>query len=705
MAIASEYRTVREISQAVQAADPAVLLVSPRILQRVIRIDRRIPTFGLSVPHRRSYFLSRQRLFDIVSRFELEVDVDHAIPEQVVLLERPDEEDFLERPAAEILCDYWRALFHVRVHLALERQIRAGNLTDTDVLERLRELGAAEYAEIRSVLQRDEMLLPPRTEVSTYCEFAAVFLELWYFTPDQLAWHFPALGDGVRIARQLEQLLDHAALYAATRVPGAAEPGDLPREEDEWSDAYPPPVEVVNVDPLKPSPPSYWRNLARAEKVGALGNVVKAAILRKKAAREALPDRVRDVESLAHAELQRLARRLRPVLGLTEEETRDWAEALTPLLKHADGLRSADARLLYDLQKVCVEHERGVYSLDLLSWVRSWGRVPIRRALPLLRQVLVTKHLQSASRKLTNSRLSGPARARLSQLIQAAAERAKLRLRDRVRPRIIETLEAEGLSPQNVPERVAFRKIVEELLDRIVAHGYLNMGHLRDTLSQNNLKLQDLTSLWELLFGDLLLRIDRRLAWSLDGIYHRGPIYLRMSQRLSAMAFGTPLGRSLTRYVALPFGGAFLLVEFLRHILHLFLDREASIAPEIDNAEQLTAAAHRAAELSSAPQPWLSTVSLVVGLGFFLMLLIENASFRERCIAFVWRAGQLLRKLFFDWPAMLLKLSWVRRFLDSPFYGVLMNYLFKPLVFTTCCILPYEHRFGSVTWGTGATIF
>jgi hypothetical protein len=300
---------------------------------------------------------------------------------------------------------------------------------------------------------------------------------------------------------------------------------------------------------LRPSPPVYWRLIARAERVGSLGNVVKAAILRKKASRQALPDRSRETSDLAQAELHRLARRLQPVLTLSDDETREWADALIPLLERADkGFRTAEAKVLYDLQKVCVEHERGVYTLDLLKWLRHLGRVPLRRNMPLLRQVLVTKHLQSAARKLAATRVTGLARTRLSQLIAAAVEKANSLLRDRLRPQIAEALSSEGMRPGNVPERVAFRKIVEELVDRIVERGHLNLGQLRDTISQNNFKLPDLTSLLELLTGDLLLRIDRRLAEILDGVYHRGPVYLSLSQRLSAMAFGTQFGRFHSQY-------------------------------------------------------------------------------------------------------------------------------------------------------------
>src|SRR5262249_21554479 len=127
-----------------------------------------------------------------------------------------------------------------------------------------------------------------------------------------------------------------------------------------------------------------------------------------------------------------------------------------------------------------------------------------------------------------------------------------------------------GMSPQNFPEQVALNKLTEELLDQVVERGYLNMSHLRDGVSGNNLKLPDLAGPREFFLGDRLLRANRRLVVSLDGIYHRGEVYLRWMQRLSSVAFGTPVGRFLTRYLALPFGGAFIILKGLYYLIEEF---------------------------------------------------------------------------------------------------------------------------------------
>src|SRR5205814_6804986 len=99
--------------------------------------------------------------------------------------------------------------------------------------------------------------------------------------------------------------------------------------------------------------------------------------------------------------LVRLAQRLQPALHLDRAALEEWQSVLPALLgKAAQGIWAVEARLLYDLQKVCIDHERDVYALDVVEWALSLGRRPIKRLLPHQREVLMTKHLRSAARRL-----------------------------------------------------------------------------------------------------------------------------------------------------------------------------------------------------------------------------------------------------------------------------------------------------------------
>src|SRR5262249_48934852 len=130
------------------------------------------------------------------------------------------------------------------------------------------------------------------------------------------------------------------------------------------------------------------------------------------------------------------------------------------------------------------------------------------------------------------------------------------------------------------------------------------MGDLRDAVSRNNLRLPDLSGPAEFFRGDRIIRANRRLPIALDGVYRRGEFYLRWLQRISSLAFRTAIGRALVLYLLLPFGGAFLALEGVQHILNplaeLVLPKEGS-GPERAPASERSAEGAETAAPTEAP--------------------------------------------------------------------------------------------------------
>src|SRR5262249_13669313 len=106
----------------------------------------------------------------------------------------------------------------------------------------------------------------------------------------------------------------------------------------------------------------------------------------------------------------------------------------------------------------------------------------------------------------------------------------------------------------------------EELLDGACERGFIRIGDLRDAIARNRVKLADLAGPGEWLNGDPLIRANRQLALRLDGVYRRGEFYMRLLQRMCSLFFGTRPGRWFTLFLALPIGGAFLLIEAVKHM-------------------------------------------------------------------------------------------------------------------------------------------
>jgi hypothetical protein len=463
------------------------------------------------------------------------------------------------------------------------------------------------------------------------------------------------------VDRLVAEGIDAEAILAETKLPGAL---DIDEDEAGGEEVWPEfRLGGELLHPRKQSERYHCRLMERADRARGRGNHVRSAMARWHAALVIGPKLARAARAEARQDIERLTGRLQAALGLSWDDVSTWLDALAALVTPAiRGIWTPEARLLYDLQKVCVDFERGVFKLDVPAWVRSGGRQPLKRPVPCQREVLMIKHLHAAALRLKSVRVSPAARQQLALLLDVASKRTQARMAENLRPRIVKTLEEVGLVPRNLPERVAQLKVVEELIDRITDRGYLAMGDLRDTISRNNLKLRDLPGFRSLLSGDQLLEADRRLADSLAGVYRRGEIYLRLPQSLSSLAFGTPSGRFLTRYAILPFGGAFIVLYALQHLLNL------------------------AAEHLGTGTLKLCTTGSVILLGLVTTGLLYHAPFREACLAGLHNLYLGARWLVVDLPAAVLRLPWVRVLVDSAAFRLLGRYGLKPLIFSALLV-------------------
>ena len=116
--------------------------------------------------------------------------------------------------------------------------------------------------------------------------------------------------------------------------------------------------------------------------------------------------------------------------------------------------------MLYDLQKVCIEQERNVYRLDLVEWVRTFGKRPIRRPLPLLRDALMIRHLRTALGRLATAQLARDEREHVAALLKAAQDEAWSSARlEEESARVRATLEHRSGRPPVPPMLRAVRKL------------------------------------------------------------------------------------------------------------------------------------------------------------------------------------------------------------------------------------------------------
>jgi hypothetical protein len=654
-----------ELQHVLHAVNPAAILVAPQVLERVVQQVWNMPAVPWDAPHRKSFVVTRKVLFNHIEQEDLELNPEYELPTTtMILLVRPSHERLASEPRDSILGDYWRLLFHASIHHRLETLWHDEQLTQEEIRARIDQIGQTEFAEIRKVLVEDRFLLSSATEQALYIEFAAVYLELRYFAANMLPICFPSLADGQMVEQILSRDFNPEELFRATRLLGAPDP--VPRTDNSSDESH----------------DYYWNLVRRAERAADGGNTVRAAILRTKAARVAPANLTRSTRAEAEADMHRLAGRLETALELTRTDAAEWCKDLNSLLDKADqGNRTVEAELLFDLQNICLDTEEGIYALSLIDWLLSAGRRPIKRQLVGQRQVRVIKHLRNASQRLTMARLSDTDRQHLGRLLRAALQQSEERLRARFRPTLESALIDVGLEPGNLPEKAAFYKVIEELLDRIVAQGFLTFSDVRDTISRNQLKLPDLADPQDFARGDPLLRLDRRLGSLLDGVYRPSELYLRVLERFTAVNFGTKIGRLLTRYITLPFGGAFLLLLcFNKVVLHYTLwlfgvSNHATTLETVLTSDGMPVVVPRFQEQDILPM-WV-LVALTPLLGAYILALVHSNKVRQRSRRLWDRIVDGLRLVFVDWPVRLARMPWLRTLSESwPiqfFYWILLK--------------------------------
>lgn len=527
-------------------------VLSPTVLRRIIR-DRH--PVGFHVPHDTFYILDRKELLDTV-------DPNTLIPP---LHEHLDTFYLLAAPPHYLSQ-------HEQLHLLSRRFFCARLLhnlrrTPQSYQNPLQHLDGPSLDEIRAILLEEDRILPPYTPEGLLEAFALQLLELHHFEPDNVEGFFPTLSSVHALATKLSETTQSASIYHDTRLQDAPPPRTLQRLKAE---AHTPP----------PTPIPLHENTARTriERASKRGNDVRAAILALRSGASPRPH------------LHNLGERLSHALGQQGPNPEKWASALAPLLPWASrGLAPPEARLLFDLQRACVERERESLRLDLVGWGISGGEQPAMRPLPGLDLILISRSLKRASSRVPTLHLKADELSALTPLLKEAAQCAQDRLLDRFERPLRDALHDVGIHPQNLPEQIAADKLVAELLDRLVARGFLSLGDLRDAISRNDIKLEDLTDPKSFLAGDELLRLDRLLDRRFEGASRRGEAYMRMLQRLSALAFGTRPGRWITRTLLLPFGGAHVVLEGTQHILSPLLVWMGGSPIHISNLASLAA--------------------------------------------------------------------------------------------------------------------
>lgn len=530
---------------------------------------------------------------------------------------------------------------------------RAGYLEKSvNALARFNALPESERREIRFVLVAEQLLPDRATEGETATTFLAVLAELTANRPEAIADFYPLLAAS---KVPLDPLLDGFGILANPSVES-----NIPAL---------PPVVAPNV----------------GETIANTRNHVRLAI-----------DYYRRPEDRAAAVgilCEGLGGRLRETLAIEDSSIAELKSAMAALLPYtAAATWTPAAKALYELQKLALDLAKPLYAVAPFEWLRSFGERPVKQPLEKARDIIRLRHLAKAEKQLAKVPLGPAERRAWDGFFHREKHDAEAGIATLIGPILRDALDRAGLVPTSRVESVAREKLVGELLRTICERGFFRLADLRDAIARNSIKMHDLDGFRELATGDELLRADKILASELFGIYQRGEAYLRGIQRLSAAGFGTPVGRAVALFVLLPFGGAFLTLEFLQHLLHG--------AAGLAHAIGLTSETHH---------PHVVVWWSVLLLGGFFLGLLHSPPFRAAVGTALGHFGRTLGAVFVTLPKYLWNSRPVRAIRQNPTAQYLWRTVALPLAIgalaTLATVLYSDLLSPAAATGIGAIAF
>lgn len=622
--------------------EPRLLLVPRKVIDKVVLHQRKITAIvGLisgQFSSIDSVWTDFETINSISQEIEFEIEVGSLPFGKILLLARVEGEMPGKFNIEERNIMYWRRIFNAEIKLKFLELFEKGLLTETEIENKINLIGRTVFAEALQVLEQEHKIFPEQDLSEKYISFAATFAETYRFSENLMGNYFPSIKDYESLLVIIRNDVAEDVIFEETRIAGTQNPHPTPETHAEESSEY------------------FKKLSEQAEKESALNHATESAILWTQANRVAPAELSPTTIERAHKEIRKLVKRLQSVLNFNSSDFHNWESALIPLLDKADqGSSPVEARLLLELQSACEDFEQEIYRIDILGWAISLGKKPVKRPLRFQRLIKIHQRLKEASLNAITTRLAFSDRKKLETLLQSVWKQNESLLRGEIRPVIENNLHSVGLKGEGAFGEIARRRLVEEFLDRIIEQGYLNYTELRDMISRNHLKLEDVRDASSFFKGDALLTLDENLSSQLDGIYRRSDFYLRWLERSTALNFGTSTGRTLTKFFSLPFGGSFLIVESA----DLINDKISG-----DRIPDLT-----------------KTLAFII-FGLFLFGVINNLSFRSfvfNCLLSIWK---ITKFIFFQVPSKLLAWNPFLLIWKSLPVQVIYSLIIKPLLFT-----------------------
>lgn len=631
--------------------EPRMVLVPSRVISKIIQKQRNLSTLESlipgNIPKASSCWTDSETVSSLSQELEFDLKADQLPFGKILLLAKPETEKISDKKDLRIY--YWRTLFKAKIRLTFLEYSEKKNGSNW-IHARIQDIGADIFHEAILVLEQDQKIRKSDPIEIKYMEFCASFLDLFYFSENLLGNTFPSIRFPNLVLEILRSDIPDIEIFQSTRLKDSPFPEPVPENHSEESRDY------------------FRRLCMLAEKESQLNRPVAAAILWTQANRVAPAELAGEIREKSLLEIRNLAVRLQLALGFPLNEVETWISALNPLLDKADqGFTPIEARLLQELQSACEDHEQELFRINTVGWLFSLGKVPLKKPIPYQRAIQIYHRIRNAGHQSITTRLGVSERKKLENLLLEAARKNEQNLRKFLGPLIFKTLKESGFEGEGILGTISFERLIDEFLDKLLDQGYLSYSELRDLISRNFLKMEDIPNARAFFAGDSLLKLDRKLAAELEGVYTSSDFYQRWLEKFTALNFGTSWGRIITRFITLPIGSAFLIVEALDVI---------------------------ASRLFSISMPSFTNYALITGISILVFGLINNASLRITLGAIISKWWDISRLLCFEVPGKLIAWAPFQKLWKSLPAQLLISLVVKPLIFTEAIViwLPKANR-------------
>ncbi len=405
----------------------------------------------------------------------------------------------------------------------------------------------------------------------------------------------------------------------------------------------------------------------------------------------------KSVYTKAQTTLEEIEQEFAEEYSLDEEERQDLRVAFQFFLDLRQ-IRPHERKLIQDVQRSYLDARKKYFKMNIGGWLLSFGRKPLRLPLPIVPFLKKMSSLRSLQKRIYKLSLREEQLHAFLDLVDRAFSKQEHEFRHQFGSIVEQNLIEAGIKPVEegltseeenafsrgaLREKIAFHKVKEEILDALIEKGHTKLTDLRDIISRNDLKLDDLGGIKEFLLGDQLLRIDKKMYSSLRGGHRRGEIYMRMIHRLGAALFGCSPGRWFSKYLLLPFGGSFVLLQI---IFYLFGTRNIYYNTMLP----LESILRRTLENYQASLHWyflFTQFAWVVQLGLAILLLFYTQIGRKlahRTFLLLWKVVKLI---FVRFPKAIWNAPPVQFFYRWKLWRYLNIFILRPGIYSIPPIL------------------